>query len=222
MPGEWVFPHSTCERTFVNTAIIQPYSFGMNFLNAAFLMRSAYISPTSQSRMAIASFVLFELFHMLSHAVHMDRNIHEIVIHACGYAMAITVNQAMEKETGHNLTTREKLTVLSSVFLDLIVFSSVRNIYSIATGLSVLAVTIAQYLPFMPKDKQKLMRTLVLGTIALFGMFVVEKQCCDIFKNWKFDYHPWIVETWGIFLFQLLARLLTSEIPSRDLSKDLF
>jgi hypothetical protein len=129
--------------------------------------------------------------------------------------MAITVHHALRNETGHTLTMREKLAILASVLLDLAVFSSVRNIYSIATGLSVLAVTIAQYLPMMPRQKQNLMKILVAGTACLFGMFVVEKQYCATFHSWRFEYYPWIVETWGILLFQLLARFLTSGSASR-------
>ena len=155
------------------------------------------------------SFVVFEIMHMMSHAVHFDRNLHEIGIHFCGYLMAAMVYQALRKETGYVFTSHNKLLLASMIFVDLIVFSTVRNVYSIATGLSVMAVTVAQFSPKLNKKKKNLLKVLIAGTSVLFGMFVIEKKFCPTFLKHNFEYHPYVVETWGIILFQLLAHFIS-------------
>lgn len=76
--------------------------------------------------------------HMMSHYMHYDKNIHEIGIHACGYLMAYTVYFALKRETGYSLSKYQKAKIFLASIIDIIVFSSIRNLYSIATGLSVL------------------------------------------------------------------------------------
>lgn len=209
MSSEWIFPHSTCERTLASSRIVQPISFGMNMLNAVLLLRSAAFAPDAETSHAIGSFDVFEIMHMMSHAVHFDRNLHEIGIHFCGYLMAAMVYQALTKETGYVFTSHNKLLLASMIFVDLIVFSTVRNVYSIATGLSVMAVTVAQFSPKLNKKKKNLLKVLIAGTSVLFGMFVIEKKFCPTFLKHNFEYHPYVVETWGIILFQLLAHFIS-------------
>ena len=77
-----------------------------------------------------------------------------------------------------------------------------------------------QYMPYVSKKKQNIMKSLVFGTFLLFMMFVIEKKYCGYFKSISFEYHPIIIETWGLFLFQLLASFLTS--TSKDRIKNEF
>ena len=208
MTDEWVFPHSTCERMLANSLLIQPYSFGMNMLNAALLLRSAAFAPDPESSHAILSFVVFEIVHMLSHAVHLDRNLHEVGIHFCGYLMAAMVYRTLRKRTGYVFTSINKFLLLMMISVDLITFFTVRNVYSIATGLSVLGVTVAQFLPKVGKKKKNLATMLIAGTFVLFGLFVIEKTFCSAFLSYNFEFHPFVIEIWGILLFQLLTNFM--------------
>jgi len=117
----------------------------MNLINAGLLARSAYLAHNIELRNALLSYVLFEIMHVLSHAVHLNRNFHEIGIHVCVYLMSFTTHCILKLETDYVLPTSRKLYIAATSVVDLIVFIRVRNIYSIATGLSLLAVTVMQY-----------------------------------------------------------------------------
>lgn len=218
---EWVFPHTTCERTHYSNGIvptpIQPYSFVLNALNAGLLLRSAIKAPNKLSRNAIFSFVLFELLHTFSHSVHYNRHYHEIGIHACGYLMAWTIYQYLKDHTKYELNFWNKLLIMSAIILDLSVFTTVRNIYSVGTGLNVFAFVVLQYFHILPKKQQEMMISLVIGTVILFLMFVVEKQFCrNVFLVNGFEYHPIIVEPWGLLLFQMLASFISYQAPTEQ------
>ena len=209
--SSWTFPHSTCERSLRGSVVQQPWSFGMNLVNAGLLMKDAVNESKTEPQMALISFVIFELVHAISHSVHLNRNIHEVSVHICGYAMSITTYRVFQKKTGLKLTLAHKLPILMMVITDLIVFSTIRGIYSIATGLSVLALVVAIHIPSMSEQQQVRLLQLIVGTVVLFGMFVAENAYCDTFLKVNFNYHPLVVETWGIFLFQMLSKLIRDD-----------
>jgi hypothetical protein len=209
--SEWIFPHSTCERTLQDHLVLQPWSFGVNLLNVALLGRYAIISQSTPARLAILSFILFEILHSFSHAIHYDRQFHEIGIHVAGYLMAITSYIALKNETKYTLTFTSKLIIFLSILIDLIIFSTVRSIYGVASGLNLLTVTVAQFFHVLQPDKRILIQRLIAGVVVLFFMFVIEKHHCAYFMRINFQYHPFIVEPWGLILFQMLASVFMEE-----------
>jgi hypothetical protein len=199
----WIFPHSTCEHVST-VGIIQPLSFGMNMINVLLLIRAAYFASTIASRRAIGSFVLFETIHMISHAVHLNTNIHEVGVHVCLYLMAATIFQVLYTETNYVYSRYNKFSLLFVISVDLLVFSTIRSIYSIATGLSVLVTTVIPFIPKLDGHKYTIALAMIRGVVLLVGMFIVEMNYCHQFQIYNIDFHP-LIELWGILLFQLLV-----------------
>jgi len=215
---KWNFPQSTCERNVLGS-VIQPLSFAMNFANAALLTKSALSSHSLQGAGALLSFVLFEIIHTVSHMVHMSSNLHELSIHACGYLMATTMWSLLQKRTNQTLTKWEYGILGTSIVTDIIVFSSVRGVYSIFSGLSVMAFTVGIHLRSLTSSLKTKLKFLIGGVYVLAGLFYIEMKYCDDLLNKGFDFHPWIIETWGIVLFQLLASFIEEIDNPRRLSR---
>lgn len=207
--NEWIFPQSTCERTLSTNTIIQPYSFCMNAINVLLLLYSAFLVQTNHIKITILSFALFEIVHTLSHAMHVNRHLHEISVHLCGYIMMIMIYYTLSIETGYVFSTHNKVIVACAILLDIFVFFTIRSIYSIATGLLVIAVMLMQFLSSLHTKKKNTLTALILGTFVLFILFIIEKQYCSIFQKYHFQYHAFVIEVWGIILFQLLVQFVT-------------
>lgn len=208
MPAQWTFPHSTCEKSALAGPFVQPFSVGFNFLNAALLTRSALTATSPESRNAIASFALFEIVHTMSHAVHLNHHIHEIMVHTSLYIMAYGAFNSLKKQTSYELPRRKKMWIAASVAIDLIAFSTIRNVYSVATGLFLIAVTISQFHSQLNVAKRHQLKRLVGGAAFLLALSVVETTSCDYFRSIDFDYHPWVIEPWGLILFQWFAAFM--------------
>jgi hypothetical protein len=202
--NEWIFPQSTCERTWSDNTIIQPYSFIINAVNVLLLLRSAYMIETNSIRMTILSFALFEVVH----TIHLNRQLHEIGIHLCGYIMMIMIYRTLSIQTGYIFSFSNKLIVAIAIIIDIFVFFSIRSIYSIATGLLVIAIVIAQFVTSLHNEKKRILIALILGTFILFLLFIVEKNFCHTFQQYKIEFHPFVIEIWGVFLFQLLVKFI--------------
>lgn len=210
-PFIWTFPHSTCERAYEDAMIVQPYSFAITLLAAALLTTAAFRAPNVQSRLAIASYALFETAHSLSHAVRIDPENHEGLMHFCTYLMAVATDVALKTMLPDRGSNGRRWVIGMAIVLDLLVFFNVRGIFSIATGLMVLAAVVANYLPAMPQGKRTMVYGLALSAAGVVLLLAAEAQNCAYARDtWGIDLHPWIVEVPGLILFQMLARLVVA------------
>lgn len=209
-----VFPFFTCETPKSNAFIAQPISAAINLLTVLTLVYIYTQTSSLPAHIAITSYIAFEAWHTFSHVKHLQSTIQTNVVHTLGYAMsaatlaAILMTSAANKnhQTPHTCFWIALFIVIS---IDLMVWGHVGGIYTIFTGLSILAVIIIGLYPQLPTKLKVRLPFMLLGLLLLAALFVNEAVNCDkMMEAYTFPYHA-AIEIVGFVLFVALASSFT-------------
>ena len=85
---DFTFPYSTCEKPQKDNMIQQPYSTIINLMTVFMLAYFMYISKSGYIKILFFTYILFELWHTMSHMVFIGGNIHQIGSHILAYIIA--------------------------------------------------------------------------------------------------------------------------------------
>lgn len=215
--GRLVFPFFTCETPDTHAFVAQPVSAAINLITVLAL---AYVFTQAQStpaRAAIGSYIAFEAWHTFSHVKHLAGTIQTNVVHSLGYVISATTLAAILLTSGtasgpsgpsgpsSSPSPLFWIVLAAAIATDLVVWYNVGGIYTIFTGLSILAVIIVGLYPQLPDKLKRRLPFMLVGLALLAVLFVNEAKNCDAMMDaYKFPYHA-AIEIVGFALFVALA-----------------
>jgi uncharacterized membrane protein len=85
--NEYNFPFDTCEKK--QDIIAQPYSVFVNLINCLIIFYFLNKTKTNHSFYLLGSILLFEMFHTLSHTIHIKGPIQINITHILNYFMLV-------------------------------------------------------------------------------------------------------------------------------------
>ncbi len=203
--NEWTFPYKTCEKP-IEFFIEQPVSFLINLASVFNLLYYAYISKILHIKHTIFSYLLFELFHTISHSKRFNAQIQTSIIHFIAYYFFVTTWSSLYFLTNKILHYNQIYFISFLVLLDLFVFFIIGGLWTVITGLTLIMSLFILYFNELPYFfKKNLQQKLLPGLILLFLLFTNEALNCDKMMNFYiFPYHS-IIEILGFYLFHLLT-----------------
>lgn len=203
---EYTFPFSTCERPSEN-GIAQPFSSAINMIIVLFLIYCFIQAKSIQLKYVFFSFILFELWHTMSHIIFIAGNIQQSVVHFLAYNIAFGTLFALLYLSKSSLNIYQIALLASVVLFDIIVYMNYGGVYMILSGtLIFIAILLCVY----PKYST-FISYYILGLIGLALLFVNEAVNCQwMLQYWpNFPFHI-IIESYGLLLFYILSNKLLS------------
>lgn len=203
--NEWTFPFKTCEKP-IEFFIEQPVSFLVNLASVFNLLYYAYKSNVTHIKHTIFSYLLFELFHTISHSKRFNAQIQTSTIHFLAYYFFVATWLSLHFLTNKILNYNHLCFISFLILLDLYVFFIIGGLWTIITGLTLIVSLFIVYFYELPYFfKYNLQQKLIPGLIVLFVLFTNEALNCDkMMSFYIFPYHS-IIEILGFYLFHLLT-----------------
>lgn len=204
--ASWTFPFSTCEMPVPGSIISQPYSFAINAISVVVLMGYAAINPNFYIRLALITYAVFEAFHAFSHWQHVDAQRQTSVIHCLGYVFCIATYFALKDLTAKPIVGTSAVVVGAITAIDLVIFFTIRGLWNVMSGLSILLTVFLSYWKHYPSFLVSRMRYfLVPGLAVLFGLFVNEAYNCSAMLRFRhLPYHA-LIEVLGLSMFVVMG-----------------
>ena len=214
--NEWTFPKKTCESSSSSKlCIYQPFSFLINLLILGVLFILLGKARTIPTIIALLCFILFEIIHAWSHAVHVDGKIQLTIIHLIGYTFFLTIAWCLQarfqiiRNYGRYIP---YLSLLFGVLLATDLYFFLRSPYPIIqvfTAYIILAALIIICIPLMKGTvKYWWIATLTLS-LMVFLQIGLEARYCSVWlaRLPNFPFHIF-VELWGLVAFTVLGNAL--------------
>jgi hypothetical protein len=211
---EWTFPFRTCETVISTslssssapTIVAQPWSFAINLVSVISLSVQCVKSKDLAAKMTILSFIVFELFHTISHAHHFSGTWQTHLIHFLAYAFCFTTYQMMKHFTKAKLSASQTAQIGTMIAFDLALLLGGGGLWTVLSGLSIFLRLFLCYWNHLPTFFQiRLKYHLFPGLFLLFALFVNEAfNCKSMLQYFKLPYHA-IIEVVGFLLFWGLA-----------------
>ncbi len=208
MSTNYTFPFSTCER--YRTIIAQPFSSLVNIIIVIFLIYCLFQAKSIQLKYVFMSFILFELWHTLSHMMFIPGTIQQSAVHLLAYNIAFGTLFALLHFSKSSLNLYQIIILIVVVILDITIFvmySSSDGIYIILSGTLLFMVVLS----CLYKKYSTFVLYYIIGLLGLALLFVNEAINCKwMLIQWpNFPFHIFI-EIYGLGLFYVLSNKLLS------------
>lgn len=202
----YTFPFSTCEKPN-NKGIAQPYSSIINLSIVFLLLYFLFQSKSAILKYVFFSFILFELWHTISHMTFIEGYIQQNVVHFLAYNIAFGTLLAFLYLSKSSLNFYQILILIIVVIFDIIVFILYGGVYIILSG-TLLFITI---LFCLYNKYPKFVLYYIYALLGLALLFINEAINCErMLKIWpEFPFHI-IIEIYGFILFYMLGNKLLS------------
>ena len=225
----YTFPYDTCEYvvTIFDGVKTQPISTFLNSVNCVFIYRKLRLCSRISTKSVIASVLLFELFHMLSHLVHIDGGLQTNLVHFSAYCVnvsllcrfnelktetAIIPSTVFDTEIGflQKYYNHFFLTYLFClVCFDIYGFFFLSVIEYLTTQVIIFASLLIFYYKYIPSSVKHNTIAIVSLSGLIVSLFLIEEKYCVqmIAKQKIIPFHA-IIEILGILLFDLFTLCL--------------
>ena len=191
----------------------QPFSAAANALTAALLFACLCRSHTWPVRAALGSYVIFEAWHALSHARHIEGRMQADVVHCLVYLMSLAslgCILALSGARGSVAAMWVPLAVL--VLADVYVWARVRDVWPVLTGLSILAFVFLGNLRLLPPFFRWRLAWMGLGLGAVVLLLLNERANCEaMHRRAPLPYHMGIELLGGALFYGLASGFLRWE-----------
>ena len=204
----YVFPFNTCEVPDNDSLVKQPVSAVINLISTIILFYLATKAKTTHVSFLLFCYGLFELWHTISHIVHIENNkyLQTNVVHILGYLIAFSSLWSIQQLSGkvNSMLFYKILAII--VLIDLYTWVEIKGVWTIFTGLSIFAFIIFGSIDKLSPQFQNSLPLFISGLLLLFILFVNENINCDkMLKYHKFPYHA-IIEVLGLIMFVALSK----------------
>jgi hypothetical protein len=204
---DFTFPYSTCEKPKKNMIIQQPYSSIVNIITVIMLIYFMYISKSWYLKILFLTYIIFELWHTMSHMMFIGGHIHQTVSHILAYVIAFTTLYVFLFLTNSKLSKIYVIILSAIVCIDIYIAYFIGGIYMVISGFTLFMIILCA---FYAKFKSFIIYLLIL----LLGLIILElneyfncKSMLEMYPN--FPFHVFI-EIYGLVLFYILATKLLS------------
>ena len=202
----FTFPFSSCEKPNKEGFVAQPYSTIVNIIGCIVTFFFLLKTKNIHSFLLLFFILCFELFHTFSHAIHIQGNNQQLVIHILSYFINSSLLYALYKKTEKFPDKYLIIFLLFFVSLDIYSLLNLSFIYYFITQTILFIGILFYYLPLLSKSIQK-----IIYYIALIGVLIVLLQMNEVINceymiqmNPDFPYHI-IIEIAGFAFFYLFC-----------------
>ena len=204
MTNDYTFPFDTCEEK--KDYIAQPYSAFLNLVNCFIIIHFLNKSTNINNFNLLLSILAFELFHVLSHTIHIKGKIQTNITHMLAYIINYTflilfIN--LTKVMPSNLF----IYILGFLIsLDIYAFINLDVVYFIVTQSIIFLMPLFYYYSLLPIHIQNAIIQIFIYIVIIIILFINEKKNCkEILEKYnKFPLHT-LIEFTGILLFYTIS-----------------
>lgn len=202
---DFTFPYSTCEKPQMNSIIQQPYSTIVNVLTVALLMYFLYISKSWYLKIVFLTYIIFEIWHTISHMIFIGGHIHQNISHILAYVIAFVTLIVFLHLTKSRLSNNYVILLFIFVCIDIYIALFVGGIYMILSGIIIFIIILSI---FYKRFKSNILYFIFL----LLGLILLELNesfnCRSLLVLYPyFPFHIFI-EIYGLILFYILSKML--------------
>lgn len=200
------FPFNTLEKAQPDSIIAQPYSAAIVFLTVCMLFYFLFQTKNIYVILVLIAIILFETFHMLSHAFHIPGNLQVNFVHFSAYLIFIFLFSLLYSVSKVFPSIYFIIFCAIIILLDIYAFFNLSTAYFATTqfilNLSLLY-NYQTYLPNQFKNDLPIIAFLLFLTIIII---LLEKKYGDEFLE-KYPYIPFhaINEIVGLLLFYIVG-----------------
>ena len=196
---KFLFPFTTCEKPDANSIVMQPVSSLVNLCTIIILIYFTLQTKTLSILLALLSYIIFEIWHMFSHMQHISGTIQSNIVHILGYFMAFLTLYAIIDLTHQYPTAIFMIALFILIIIDFYVWSYVKGVWTVITGLSILIMVVFGSYAAIPKELLYYFYIFLIGIICLLLVIYNESINCEkMLDIYSFPYHIF-VEIIGIF-----------------------
>lgn len=190
--NQFTFPFSTCEKP-KKKGIAQPYSTTINIILCIIILIFLLQSNNLYSRLFLFTVLVFNVFHMLSHAMHIEelKNSQFLLTHYSAVISTFFLILML------NFITKEKIDVYNLCLLVLLygfdtylIIKDVSHIYNIIIFMAILFIILIYYYPFLSdKMETNIFYIIISSSIVLFFELFEVANCKYILEKYNFPFH---------------------------------
>jgi len=207
--GMYTFPFDTCEVPQRDVLVAQPVSSLLVLLSVAVLTSALLRAKSFPVRGLIASFLAFEVFHFLSHAVHVPGKSQVLVIHVLAYVVNAFYFYALWRFTRRAPSNFLVALVCGLVVVDVYAVLSLPFMYYFSTQV-LLFVLLSFYYSKEVVVLQECAVPLVSGVAVLTLLLHNETvNCTTMLRFGRFPYHA-LVEAAALGVVWVLCKVFLS------------
>jgi hypothetical protein len=203
--NEYTFPFDTCEKV-EKKGIAQPYSSLFNLINSSIIFY--FLLNTKQNYTFILLFFIlcFELFHVVSHSIHIEGSIQINITHMLSYCINIAFLFFFYNYLKKIPSIWFIIFYIFLIFLDIYSFYNMNVVFYIFSQALLFLSVLFYYYPFLNKQIKNNINIIFFLVILIIILFLNEKYNCkkmlEIYPD--FPYHI-LIETIGIILFYIIC-----------------
>jgi hypothetical protein len=203
---DFIFPFSTCE-TPKKDGIAQPYSVLANMLSIFvilyFLFQTKHIYPF----LLLLSFLAFECVHAFSHTIHLPGYVQNNITHCIAYTINVFYLLTFYHYTKHAPNITFLIFLVCLTIFDVYSLMFLSFVYYFSSSMIIFFSILIYYYPYIPKNKQSYIVTILLLGFLIIGLFYNEKYNCKSMLRMfpGFPFHA-LLELNGTVIFYYLCK----------------
>jgi hypothetical protein len=201
----YIFPFDTCEKVNKN-GIAQPYSVFFNLITCSIIFYFLLKTKTARSFILLFSILIFESFHVFSHAIHIPGPIQINITHLLTYCMNLAFFNLFYSFTHFFPSYVFIIYMFFLVIFDIYAFCNYSFVYYLITQSIVFISILFYFYRLLPNSLKKSIQLIFVLVFLVIMLFLNEKHNCSLMLSSypHFPYHI-IIETVGIFLFYVIC-----------------
>jgi hypothetical protein len=196
------FPFDTCEKNQYDTiGIAQPYSAFFNLVSCFIILYFLLRTKTKSSKLLLFSILLFELFHTVSHCVHLNNNSQIIITHLLAYFVNFCYLFALYKYSNVIPNNIFLFILFMIILFDIYAFNNLPFIFYLFTQFLIFICLFLYYYKYFSYDIKNRIPLIFILTLLILLLFLNESYNCKKMLrkyNW-FPFHVFI-EITAIFI----------------------
>ena len=200
------FPFNTLEKAQPDSIIAQPYSAAIIFLTVCILFYFLFQTKNIYVILVLIAIILFETFHMLSHAFHIPGNLQVNFVHSSAYLIFISLFSLLYSISKVFPSIYFIIFCVIIILLDIYAFFNLSSLYFATTQFILNLSLLYYYQNYLPTNfKQKLPIIAFLLILTSVIIFLEKKYGDQLLEKYPdFPFHA-INEVVGFLLFYIVG-----------------
>jgi len=208
--NKYIFPFNTCEKPNNNSFIKQPYSVILNLISCIIIIYFLTKTKRWYAQILLLVILLFELFHSLSHLIHIDGTIQIKITHILAYLVNIAYFFALYMHTKILPNLLFTIIIIMIIIFDIYAFNYLGFIYYLTTQFTLFIVLFLYYYKYLDESIKNKIPLIIFLTLIVFLLFVNEVFNCEkmlsIYPNIPF--HT-LIEAVGILFVYNISNIFS-------------
>jgi len=203
---DFLFPFSTCE-TPNKEGISQPYSVLANVLSILVIMYFLFQTKNIYPFLLLLSFLAFECVHAFSHTIHLPGYVQNNITHCIAYTVNVFYLLTLYNYTHHAPSIYFLIFLFGLIVIDVYFFMFLSFVFYVTSSMLIFLSIIIYYYPYIPKNKQSYIVTiLLLGISIVFLLYNEKYNCKSMLRMFPgFPFHA-LLELNGTVIFYYLCK----------------